>query len=94
SLLMPLIITGILPWIIVTVFLNPVYSILFATLISGAGGDVSMLLELKKHTKAVMIKDHPFAPAFYALYKEEEFPAGLKEPTENDENELQKIYKQ
>lgn len=93
SLLMPLIFTGIIPWIISTVCLNAVYSILFATLISGAAGDVTMLIELNKHKKAVMIMDHPFAPAFYAIYKEEDFPSDLREPTEEDEADLRKTYK-
>lgn len=88
SLVTPLIFTGIIPWVVATVFLNPVYSILFAGMISGAAGDVMMLLELKKHKEATLILDHPKAPAFYLMYEDDKTPPDFKEVTEEDEEKL------
>lgn len=88
SLLSPLIILGIIPYVVSVVILGVEYVLLFALLISGASGDIVMFLELSKYKDAKMILDHPKAPAFYLLYKDDELPVGFKEVTQDDEDKL------
>lgn len=90
SLLMPLIITGIIPIIIATILLDYKYILLFALMISGAAGDVVMIGKLLKFKKAKMILDHPKAPAFYLLYDENEIPEDFVEVTDAMEQEILK----
>ncbi len=90
SLIMPLVLTGIIPLIISMVLLNFKYLVLFALMISGAAGDVVMLIELTKYKNAKMILDHPKAPAFYLLYDEDELPENFVEATDEMEQRILK----
>ncbi len=93
-LMLPILVTGILPWIIATIYLNIVYVALFAGLIVGGAGDVYMIAKLSKYPSKQLISDHPEAPAFYLLYKENELPEDFKEVTEEDERALrEELYK-
>ena len=87
ALLLPTIILGVIPLIVATITLDWKYCILFATMISGGAGDVMMFIKLLK-IKPKMVQDHPKAPAFYALYNENELPPDFKEVTEEDEIKL------
>lgn len=88
SLVLPLFVLGIVPLIVSTILLDWKYCILFATMISGAGGDVMMSLALIKKKGVKLVQDHPKAPAFYALYDENDLPDDFKEVTEEDEIRL------
>lgn len=90
SLLLPIIITGVIPSIIAMILLNWKYSLLFTSMISCGAGDLLMFLQLCKRKKVKMIEDHPNAPAFYALYDETDLPLDFKEVTIEDEEKLLK----
>lgn len=93
-LMLPLIVTGILPWILSTVFLNVIYTCMFIGMIAGGAGDVSMMLKLAKYPSSQLVLDHPKAPAFYLIYKEDDLPADFKEVTEEEERALEaEVYK-
>lgn len=88
-LIMPLIFTGILPLIAVTVWGNPYLVLLFSLLVSGAAGDVVMFRETLRYPKTQLIEDHPKAPAYYLLFEEgAELPPDFKEVTDEQEQEL------
>lgn len=88
ALIMPLIITGVLPLIVAIVLLDWKYIFLFAGMISGAAGDVVMIIKLLKYKTAKMVLDHPKAPAFYLLYDENDLPNDFVEVTEEMEQKL------
>ncbi len=90
ALIMPIIITGIIPLIICIFFSNYIYVLLFSTLVSGGAGDIMMLNALAKYKNAKMVEDHPKAPAFYLLYQDEDLPLDFKEVTEEEEEALLK----
>lgn len=87
-LLLPVLLTGIIPWIAATVWLNFPYVFLFSALISGAGGDAVMLSSVARLKKSMLILDHPEAPAYYILYPENELPDDFVEVTEEQESDL------
>ncbi|MBO7177937.1 MAG: DUF3267 domain-containing protein [Clostridia bacterium] len=88
SLLAPLVVLGIIPYIISTIILSFPYLILFSIMISGAAGDVMMLYRLTGLKKVKLILDHPKAPAFYALYDEGDLPENFVEYVETDEEKV------
>ena len=88
ALVLPLIALGVVPLIISTILLDWKYALLFASMISGAGGDVMMLFELAKRKEIKLVEDHPKAPAFYAFYDEDSLPKNFKEVTDEDEIKL------
>ncbi len=88
SLLTPLIVTGIIPFILSIIFLNLLYVVLFSSIISAAAGDIMMFIKLLRYPCATMVLDHPKAPAFYLLYDELNLPADFKEVTEEEERAL------
>lgn len=88
ALIMPLIITGVLPLIVAIILLDWKYIFLFAGMISGAAGDVVMIIKLLKYKTAKMVLDHPKAPAFYLLYDENDLPNDFVEVTEEMEQKL------
>lgn len=87
-LILPLIVTGIIPWILSTVFLNIIYTCMFIGMIAGAAGDLSMILKLTKYSSSQLVLDHPKAPAFYLMYEEDKAPEGFREVTEEEEQAL------
>ena len=62
--------------------------ILFAALLSGAGGDAVMFMSVCRLKPAALVLDHPEAPAYYVLYPENELPNDFVEVTEEQEREL------
>lgn len=88
ALVMPLILTGVLPLIVSIVLLDWKYIFLFAGMISGAAGDVVMISKLLKYKTAKMVLDHPKAPAFYLLYDKNNLPNDFVEVTDEMEQKL------
>lgn len=88
TLLIPLVVTGVIPFIVSVVWGNAMLVVLFSILISGAAGDVYMFLRVRKYEANQLILDHPKAPAYYLLYEEGKTPEGYVEATEEQENAL------
>lgn len=87
-LLLPVIVTGIIPLIISVVFGNIFLVVAFSLLTSGGAGDIIMFSSLLKHDKKQLILDHAQAPAYYLVYPENELPETFVEVTETQEEEL------
>lgn len=87
-LLLPVIVTGIIPLIICTLYGNIFMVFLFSIMVSGGAGDVIMFFSLAGYDKNVMVLDHASAPAYYLLYEEGKTPKSFVECTEADENKL------
>lgn len=92
-LLVPIIVTGIIPLIISVLFGNIFLVVAFSLLVSGGAGDIIMFSSLTKHDKNQLILDHAEAPAYYLVYKNEEVPDTFVEVTEAQEEELRKEMK-
>lgn len=88
SLLAPLFVLGIIPFIISTIILSFPYLILFSIMISGSAGDLVMFYQLVRLKKVKLILDHPKAPAFYALYAEYALPENFVEYEVGDEEKV------
>lgn len=87
-LLLPVIVTGIIPLIISTFLGNIFLTLVFSLLVSGGAGDFIMFKSLLKHDKNSLILDHAEAPAYYLIYPENELPADFSEVTEDEESSL------
>lgn len=92
-LLLPAIITGLIPLIIVTFLGNIFLVIVFCMLLCGASADIIMFMSLNKLDNSTLIMDHPLAPAFYALYESDKLPDGFVEATTDEEEKLLKDMK-
>lgn len=88
ALILPIVVTGIIPIIIVTIFGNVSLILLFSVMISGGAGDVIMLNQVRKLTKEQLIMDHPKAPAYYLVYEQGKEPNDFVEVTEEMEKEV------
>lgn len=88
SLVLPLIIAGLVPFIIIIFLGNALLVLVFAFMISGASGDILMLNKVCSYPKDQLILDHPSAPAFYLIYPEGKEPADFTETTEEEEKAL------
>lgn len=89
-LLLPVIVTGIIPLIISTVFGNVFLLVVFSLLVSGGAGDFIMFFSLTKYKKDQLILDHPSAPAYYLYYPADSLPDDFEEVTKEQEEELLK----
>ncbi len=89
-LIAPLIVVGIIPLIISTVWGSPFLVLLFSMCISGCAGDVVMFVETFKYDKSQLLLDHPTAPAYYLLCDEYNLPPDFVEVTDQQEEELQR----
>lgn len=88
-LIMPFIITGLIPYIITVFFGGIMLIAVFAMLMAGAAGDIVMLCGLAKQKNGKnLVIDHPDAVAYYLLYKEDELPPDFVETTEEDEKRI------
>ncbi|MFA5449612.1 MAG: DUF3267 domain-containing protein [Clostridia bacterium] len=88
-LVLPVIVTGIIPLIFAGIYLNILYIFLFSAMVAGGSGDLAMLWELRKYPRGQMLQDHPSAPAFYLLFNEDSLPQDFVEVTEEQERALQ-----
>jgi hypothetical protein len=94
ALILPLIITGIIPLIISTIWGNIFMVLLFSFMVSGGAGDLIMLFSLSGYDKHIMVLDHEAAPAYYLLYKDGTQPDDFVEVTsEMEENLLENMKK-
>lgn len=89
-LIIPIIITGLIPLIIVTIIGNIFLVVVFCMLLCGGAGDIIMLIKLQKINKTALILDHPIAPAFYTLYDSDNLPSDFREVTAEEEEQLLK----
>lgn len=87
-LIVPIIVTGIIP-LIISAFLGNIFLIIaFALLVSGGAGDLIMFASLLKYDKNQLIIDHPDAPAYYLVYNSDSTPEDFCEVTAEQEEEL------
>ena len=84
-LIVPIVVTGIIPFVVCLFVGGLPLSAAFAMLTAGGMGDLAMLWNTRKETKNAMIRDHEDRMAFYAVYKEGEEPEGFTETTEEEE---------
>lgn len=89
ALVIPVIVTGIIPLIIVTIVGNFFWIVLFSIMVSGGAGDLVMLNRVRKHNKEQLIMDHPKAPAYYLVYEQGKEPADFVEATEEMEKQIE-----
>ncbi len=87
SLIMPCIITALIPIAVVTAFGGPILLGSVCLLFAGCTGDVVMFFSTLKCDKNALICDHPTALAYYLCYLENALPEGFVEATEEDEEE-------
>lgn len=89
-LLLPVIVTGVIP-LILSAFLGNIFLVLtFSALLSGGAGDIIMFKSLIKYDKNQLIIDHAEAPAYYLVYPENKLPDNFIEATEEQEEELRR----
>ncbi len=67
SLILPFIITGIIPFILSIYLLNFVYIFVVCLAISTCAADILLFLKSFKVSGREVVKDHPFAPGFYLI---------------------------
>lgn len=87
-LILPVILTGVIPFVICLFFGGIPFVAAFALLIAGGVGDVVMLFGTRKENKNVTILDSEKTTAYYACYKGGEEPKGFVETTEEDEKKM------
>lgn len=92
-LLLPVIVTGIIPLIISTILGNIFLVAVFAMLVSGGAGDFIMVHSLSKYPSKQLICDHPEAPAYYLVYPSDNLPDDFDEATEEQEDALREEMK-
>lgn len=88
AIILPVIITGIIPLIISSIFGNIFLVLLFSFMVSGGAGDVVMFFSLAGLDNDTQILDHPSAPAYYLLYEEGKEPKDFVECTKELEDKL------
>lgn len=89
-LLLPVIVTGFIPFILSVCLGNIFLVVAFAMLISGGAGDLIMAASLRKIPASALLLDHPKAPAYYLLYKSDALPENFNEVTPEQEEALLK----
>ena len=86
-LVLPILITGIIPFVVCLFYGGLILTAAFAMLIAGGVGDVAMFVgTLKEKDSKRLVLDHPKTTAYYVLYKQEEFDG--EELTEDEEEKL------
>lgn len=85
SLILPCVITGVVPMAIVTAFGGPILLASACLLTAGCAGDLVMFFATLKCDKKAYILDHPTALAYYLAYPEGETPEGFEESTLEEE---------
>lgn len=88
-LILPLIVTGIIPFAICVALGGLMQICVFSLMIAGAAGDIAMACGVIKNgdTERTVL-DHPDMTAYYALYPENDLPDGFSETTEEEEKEI------
>lgn len=87
-LLLPVIVTGIIPLVISSIFGNIFLVVVFSMLVSGGAGDFIMFKSLLRYDTKQLIIDHPQAPAYYLVYPSDNLPEDFEEVTEEQEEAL------
>ena len=90
-LLPPVLLTGMIPWILSAFLGNAFLVVVFSLLISGGAGDLYMFFSLLKTDGDQLVLDHPDAPAYYLVYPEDALPEGFSEVTEEEEIALKNM---
>jgi len=87
-LLLPALITGLIP-LIISAFLGNIFLVMvFSMLLCGGAGDFVMFMGMSKLKSDTLVIDHPKAPAFYAIYESDKTPEDFQEVTAEQEEEL------
>ena len=89
-LIVPIIVTGVIPWVMCAVFGNLFFIAAASLLIAGGASDVLMFSSLVKTDNKQLIMDHEDAAAYYLLVKETDVKEGFVEATPENESELLK----
>lgn len=93
-LLLPVVVTGFIPFILSVCLGNIFLVVAFAMLISGGAGDLIMAASLRKIPASALLLDHPKAPAYYLLYKSDALPENFNEVTPEQEEALLKSMRE
>ncbi len=88
AIILPLIVTGIIPLVISAIWGNIFLVVLFCFMVSGGAGDVIMFISLAGAGKDTLVLDHPSAPAYYLMYEEGKEPKDFVESTPEQEEAL------
>ncbi len=89
TLILPVILTGILPFIFVIIWGNVFWIMIFSIMISGGAGDLIMLNQVIKLRSDQLVLDHPKGMAFYKIYKQgQQLPSDFVEVTQDMERRL------
>lgn len=86
-LIIPVIVTGIIPLVISAFFANIFMVLLFSIMTSGGAGDFVMFFSLSGR-KDCLVLDHEKAPAYYLCYEESAQPKDFAEVTAEQEEKL------
>lgn len=91
TLIVPVILTGIIPMIFSIIWANAVFIATFAFLIAGGAGDFVMFFDvLKNCEKEALIIDHENTVGYYKAYEDGKQPQDFMETTEEDEQKMLK----
>ncbi len=90
ALIMPAILTGLVPIALTTAFAGPILVAPACLLLAGCAGDIVMFFSTLKCPKNALIADHPTALAYYLCYPENALPEDFIEATEEEEKEALK----
>jgi hypothetical protein len=88
AILLPVIITGIIPLIISAIFGNLFLVTVFSFMVSGGAADIIMFFSLAQVDKNTLVEDHAKAPAYYLLYEQGCEPKDFVECTKEMEDEV------
>lgn len=89
-LILPFLLTGVVPLLLSIFFGNIFLIVAFSALIAGCSGDLVMLASLSGLKGKQLIADHPEAPAYYLVYPENSLPEDFVEATPEREEELKR----
>ncbi|NLL56285.1 MAG: DUF3267 domain-containing protein [Clostridiales bacterium] len=88
SIILPIIITGIIPLVISAIFGNLFLVAVFSFMVSGGAGDIVMFFSLSGIDSHTLIEDHPKALAYYLLYENGKEPKNFIECTKEQQEEV------
>lgn len=92
-LILPIILTGILPLILSAFFGNIFLTLLFSFMTAGGMGDIIMFFGLSGYDKKVLVQDHGKAFAYYLLFEEGQVPENFTQCVLEDEIKLEEEMK-
>ena len=88
ALILPVMITGVVPLVFATAFGGIILLAPFCILTGGGAGDLMTAFALAKYKGETMIGDHPTALAFYLSYPDGKEPSDFVPTTEEEEKAI------